>query len=119
MRQLSAQQPWVEVAVVPGVPFAWCASKGQDRFVPQLLDLLKEVVVLLAGCSLAWPTILASWCFWTDQAVDMTGRPMVEISRYGFRPSAVGPAWANRGDSESLHKYSGLRRVREDVPWRL
>jgi hypothetical protein len=49
----------------------------------------------------------------------MTGCPMVENSRPDFRPSAVGPTWANRGDSESLHKYSGLRRVREDVPWRL
>jgi dipeptide/tripeptide permease len=26
---------------------------------------------------------------------------------------------SNRGDSERLNKYSGLRRVREDVPWRL
>jgi hypothetical protein len=49
----------------------------------------------------------------------MTRSLRTENSKYGFCPPAMSSTSSNRSDSESLNKYSGLRRVREDVPWRL
>lgn len=39
--------------------------------------------------------------------------------KYGFRSFFMPLAWSNRGVSQSLNKHDELRRVREEVPWRL